>query len=218
MLSGCIVAVSFCAPAALAEQAGIGANDPDLRCAPVQADAALAPPKSSVQGSSLSPALDRNGLADASEGCSPGLAEATDLSKKTDVQLTELTAQWSTLTPSQRRELLAEVTGRMNASRNASRKQMGPSVGVRVQRRYGRVVRKSDGSVVVQTRVVEVRPRTKPGSSDVPLSTVANSAQDAPPRKRGRVTFGIGFERRTQARENAPSGAADSQTAVDPDH
>ena len=107
---------------------------------------------------------------------------AGDLSLKTDTELTELTAQWSTLSPGERRHLLAEVTRRMAANRNARAK-----VGVQVQRRYGRVVRKQDGSVVVQTRVVQMRPRPD-GATAV----------------RGRVTFGIGFEQRSKSRKASP--------------
>ena len=107
---------------------------------------------------------------------------AGDLSLKTDTELTELTAQWSTLSPGERRHLLAEVTRRMAANRNARAK-----VGVQVQRRYGRVVRKQDGSVVVQTRVVQMRPRPD-GATAV----------------RGRVTFGIGFEQRSKSRQANP--------------
>jgi len=109
---------------------------------------------------------------------------AEDLSGKTDAELTELTAQWSNLSPGERRTLLAEVRGRMAANQQARR-----PAGIRVQRRYGRVVRKPDGSVVVQTRVVQVRPRdAQPGAS-----------------ARSRVTFGIGFEQRSKSRSQ-PSG------------
>lgn len=109
--------------------------------------------------------------------------DSGDLSHKTDTELTALTAQWAKLSPSQRRQLLAEVRGRMAASRQVRGPQARGRVGVQVQRRYGRVVRKSDGSVVVQTRVVRVRPRVE--------GTTA-----------GRVTFGIGFEQRSKSRQD----------------
>ena len=86
-----------------------------------------------------------------------------DLASKTDTELTELTAQWAGLNPSQRRALLAEVRGRMVANQKARPAGITRSTGVRVmvQRQYGRVVRRqSDGSVVVETRVVQqVRPQ-----------------------------------------------------------
>jgi hypothetical protein len=112
-----------------------------------------------------------------------------DLSQRSDSELTALTAQWSQLSPEQRRRLLAEVRGRMVNNRQVQRPQ-----GVVVQRRYGRVVRKSDGSVVVQTRVVQIRPRQDPRVS---ASSTANNSDAAAPR----VTFGIGFEQRTRRPE-----------------
>jgi hypothetical protein len=106
---------------------------------------------------------------------------SADLSTKTDTELTALTAQWGNLNPSQRRQLLAEVRGRMVANQKIRR----PSSGVLV-RRYGRVVRKSDGSVVVETRVVQMTPRSATRSAKGEI--------------RARVTFGIGFEQRSKAR------------------
>lgn len=66
--------------------------------------------------------------------------------------------------------------------------QPGPGTRrVTIERRYGRIVRQSDGSVVVQqTRVVRSRGRS------------------------GRVTFGFGFERRARAGD----GAADESTVT----
>jgi hypothetical protein len=132
-----------------------------------------------------------------------------DLSQKTDTELTELTAQWSKLSPSERRELLAEVTGRMAANRNA-RANVHDNVGVRVQRRYGRVVRKRDGSVVVETRVVEVRPRAN--RPDGLQSATVSAQRGAVMVPRGRVTFGIGFEQRSKSRQ-----APDSRAVQDSD-
>ena len=108
-----------------------------------------------------------------------------NLSKRSDSELTALTAQWSQLSPEQRRRLLAEVRGRMVNNSQVQRPQ-----GVIVQRRYGRVVRKSDGSVVLQTRVVQIKPRNNPGQQ---------THSETP-----RVTFGIGFEQRKRAPGNAP--------------
>ena len=82
------------------------------------------------------------------------------------------------------------MKGRMAANRSAR-----PTVGVHVQRRYGRVVRKRDGSVVVETRVVQMRPRTS-----------------------GRVTFGIGFEQRNKSRQSptSPEPTPESQQTQTP--
>ena len=113
-----------------------------------------------------------------------------DLSTKTDTELTTLTAQWGNLNPRQRRQLLAEVRGRMVVNQQANQKIRRASRGIVVQRRYGRVVRKSDGSVVVETRVVQMTPRLSKRSSRGPVKGEI----------RARVTFGIGFEQRSKAR------------------
>ena len=130
-------------------------------------------------------ALGQNAWADADDPAAQTstapVAMSEDLSQRSDSELTALTAQWGNLSPSERRRLLAEVRGRMAANEKARR-----PIGVRVQRQYGRVVRKSDGSVVVQTRVMQVRPR---GADE----------QSAPT-----ITFGFGFERRSQSRRQAP--------------
>lgn len=114
------------------------------------------------------------------------------LAERSDSELTALTAQWSQLSPEQRRRLLAEVRGRMVNNTQLRRPQ-----GVIVQRRYGRVVRKSDGSVVLQTRVVQIKPRNNPDQQ---------ARSDTP-----RVTFGIGFEQRTRAPGHATHDAPQSE-------
>lgn len=130
-----------------------------------------------------------------------------DLAKRSDTELTALTAQWGQLSPEQRRRLLAEVRGRMVNNQRVRRPQ-----GVIVQRRYGRVVRKSDGSVVVQTRVVQITPRI--------VGQKGNTGS-------GRVTFGIGFEQRArvpgqvapqvpEAETTQPAVAASQDTPVIP--
>ena len=103
---------------------------------------------------------------------------AESLAASSDVELTGLTARWAELNPGERRALLAEVRSRMVRSSQPTR----PKMSVRVQRKYGRVVRKSDGSVVVETRVVEVRPRADGG----------------------RTTFGVGFEQRSRRSAEKP--------------
>lgn|GEM_PF-3236666 len=137
-----------------------------------------------------------------------------DLSQRSDTELTALTAQWSQLSPEQRRRLLAEVRGRMVNNRQLERPQ-----GVVVQRRYGRVVRKSDGSVVLQTRVVQIRPRQ---DSRISASGKAGNGEAVAPR----VTFGIGFEqrsrrpeqiRRTEQTTHAADNVNDSEASTDID-
>ena len=95
-------------------------------------------------------------------------------SEKTDQQLTELTAQWDTLDDSERQALLTEVKMRMARS-----KGRGGVIRIRTQRRYGRIVRKADGSVVrIETKVVRVRP-VGPGTQP----------------------YGVGFERRAASKQ-----------------
>ena len=71
-----------------------------------------------------------------------------DFASKSDEELTQLTAQWAELSPSERRQLLAEVRGRMARNATAGQRANEPKVSIRVQRRYGRVVRKPDGRVL----------------------------------------------------------------------
>ena len=89
-------------------------------------------------------------------------------------ELTSLGTRWDTLSAEQRMALLREVKLRM-----AQQKVPDGVLMIRTQRRYGRLVRQSDGSVLrIETRVVQVRP--------------ANPTQNP-----GRRSFGVGFERRT---------------------
>jgi len=122
-----------------------------------------------------------------------------DLSQRTDTELTALTAQWANLSPMERRHLLAEVRGRMAKGRLTKTRTIRRSIGIRVQRQYGRVVRKSDGSVVLQTRVVQVQPRVR--------VTETGSRQT--------ITFGFGFERRSRSvTQQAPATETPEQPEV----
>lgn len=128
------------------------------------------------------------------------LVTSEDFAARSDAELTALTARWGDLNPAQRRQLLAEVRSRMARTNSANAQGLlgarGGSVKVRVQRRYGRVVRKSDGRVVMRTQVVEVGPKGRG--------------------QRGRVTFGIGFEQRSRSRAADPATAATSEEAQSP--
>ena len=144
---------------------------------------------------------------------SVGKAKSTDVQvgdvkQKSDQELTLLTAQWGKLSSSERRVLLAEVRSRMQR-KQAARTQVMPRV--RVTRRYGRIVRQPDGSVVVQTRVV--RPRSLESQVNVQNGT---STRVAP---RGRITFGFGFERRVRTAPKPPvtetAAQAESGTATE---
>jgi hypothetical protein len=137
-----------------------------------------------------------------SSGYAHAELSATEIVTKSDAELTALTARWGELSPTERRVVLHEVRSRMHASKvaatNSDTQRVGSlrrqATGTVVQRRYGR---KSDGSVVVQTRVIKKR---------IP--------------KGARVTFGFGFERRANGRiapkEQQESGNAETQVVKQP--
>ena len=105
-------------------------------------------------------------------------AQLPDYSKKTHHELTELSTRWDELDSAQRRALLQEVKLRMARSKGAEN-----VLTIRTQRRYGRIVRKSDGRVLrIETQVVQVRP-ARPQAADV------------------QPGFGVGFERRAESDE-----------------
>ncbi|MEM7097431.1 MAG: hypothetical protein AAF541_04160 [Pseudomonadota bacterium] len=112
------------------------------------------------------------------------------LSRASDKQLTALAASWGQLEPGQRRLLLAEMRGRMSRSQRQGNLFASGSK-AKMQRQYGRVIREvrktrqADGSILVETRVVRVRP--KDGANDPQNGVVTRKA-----------TFGIGFERRNR--------------------
>lgn len=91
-------------------------------------------------------------------------AEPDGLDDLSDTQLTRLAADWGTLDGVERTELIQETRQRMQPQRPTER------------RRYGRLVRQPDGTVV--RSVVEVQTRVRVQSGD------------------RRQAFGVGFERR----------------------
>lgn len=104
-----------------------------------------------------------------------GSAEVPDYSSYSHHQLTELGTRWDELGEAERRALLQEVKHRM-----AQQKDADGVLQIRTQRRYGRIVRQSDGRVLrIETQVVEVRPVRRPPSPE--------------------RSFGVGFENRTKA-------------------
>lgn len=119
--------------------------------------------------------------ADGSVGADGAATIPNVYATKSDQELTALAAQWESLDAGQRRALLTEVKMRMA-------RQRGPDGAIRItfQRRYGRIIRNADGSVVrIETNVVRVRP----GAAD------------------DNQTYGVGFEQRTsggQQAEQAP--------------
>ena len=132
-----------------------------------------------------------------------------DFSKASDAQLTQMAANLQQLTAIDRRALLAELHGRMDRN-----KQQSGRVNITLSRRYGRVVRKPDGSVVVQTREVRVTPGRNPDRAGrqpgqgrplrSPLSSPQQIVSDpqtaSQPRQNAR--FGMGFEVRARVRKS----------------
>ena len=163
----------------------------------------------------------------------PSLTFPVDIRQSSDEQLTALTSHWAQLNAAQRRKLLAEVRSRMNRQRSRKTSLMERFADAK-SRQYGgpqrvirevRKTRQADGSILVETRVVRVRPKSAPAASNESLNeTQVNSTPQAQeeyansnqgyaqprhenPRPRTRVTFGIGFERRQQThpKPNFPS-------------
>ncbi|MCZ6710887.1 MAG: hypothetical protein O7B25_11035 [Gammaproteobacteria bacterium] len=94
--------------------------------------------------------------------------------EKTDQELTELTAQWDDLSDTERRALLIEVKLRMERGNN-------PEGVIRIltRRRFGRIIRQPDGSVVrIEAEVVQIGPEQPAAES-----------------------YGVGFEQRAARKE-----------------
>jgi hypothetical protein len=118
---------------------------------------------------------------------------------RTDHELTTLAADWETLSEEERRALLTEMRGRMAQVKNDERPAQ--VIAIRTQRRYGRLVRQPDGSLV----------RVETTEQIVRYERVADGrAGDRP--------FGVGFERRTEPSVTAPAPSASTPTPVLVDH
>lgn len=115
--------------------------------------------------------------------------------ERTDFELTQLAAQWETLDNDQRRALLTEVKHRM-----ATSKAKEPIITIKTRRRYGRTIRRSDGSLVRIETTEQVLRYHRP--SGFPSS-------NTPDDKRA---FGVGFERRVADDNEAPSRQPDVPT------
>jgi len=128
------------------------------------------------------------GIVMAAAGGSPDtvVPYASPYGNRSDGELSALAASWDSLDQHQRRALLTEMQRRMVAS--GGRKGV---IRIRTERRYGRIVRQSDGRVIrIEAQVVHVRPLV---------------AEDL---GQGRQGFGVGFERRVAGRrEVAPSNS-----------
>jgi hypothetical protein len=112
-----------------------------------------------------------------------------DYSQLSHHQLTKIGARWDELDELERRGLLQEVKLRMARQKGKER-----VLEIRTQRRYGRLVRRSDGQVLrIETKVVQLKPRR------------INPAERS---------FGVGFERRNAqpAAPNQPAAPAPATT------
>jgi hypothetical protein len=127
-----------------------------------------------------------------------GVSAATEYADRTDKQLTELAANWENLSEDERRALLTEIKARMHSSAGKV-----PVLTIKTERRYGRIVRQSDGSLVrietTQQHTIRYRPQL--------------DAADQP--------FGVGFEQRSTTAEagnvpNLPPSSAASTAASSP--
>lgn len=107
----------------------------------------------------------------------PEVNAAPDYSNYSHHELTEIGARWDELGDAEQLALLQEVKLRM------ARQQGGEGVlRIRSARRYGRIVRRSDGRVLrIETQVLRVQPvKPSPGLRE--------------------RSFGVGFERRSAQR------------------
>ena len=112
---------------------------------------------------------------------------ATLYADKTDRELTALAAGWDALSEGERRALLTEIKSRMHTNSDKH-----PVLTIQTERRYGRIVRQPDGSLVrIETTEHVVRYQALP-----------EDAGDRP--------FGLGFEQRVVA---GPPSSAGSETA-----
>ena len=121
----------------------------------------------------------------------PVVAAENRYERHSDEELTALAADWDSLDRHQRRALLTEMKLRM--ARTGKR---GEVIHIRTERRYGRLIRQSDGRVIrIETQVVHVRPVN-------------------PEDLKARHSFGVGFEHRLARRaERAVPGAGDEVPA-----
>jgi hypothetical protein len=172
LFAACLALIS---PLVAAESAGKSAARTSI---PPNIARATAPAVARSRTDSQNPATDSDAAAVETS--------AYDYSRYTHHQLTELGARWDDLEDAERRALLREVKMRM-----ARQKDPGQVLQIRTQRRYGRLVRRSDGKVLrIETQVVQVRP--------------VNPRQSAPER-----SFGVGFERRVAATGPQQQGAGE---------
>jgi hypothetical protein len=128
-------------------------------------------------------------LVTACVGFASWAAAQTRYAEKTDRELTALAAGWETLSEDERRALLTEIKSRMHT--NSAK---APVLTIQTERRYGRIVRQPDGSLVrIETTEHVVR-----------FQRLPEDAGDRP--------FGLGFEQRVVAGGGTPPSGDASQS------
>jgi hypothetical protein len=143
------------------------------------------------------------------DGSAPGASQVATgapsaLAQKSDEELTEIARRWADLGPDERNALVTEVKARM------ARRGSPGVLRIRLERRYGTVVRARNGTVLRIERVQRVI--TQPGQPAQVLAGSGAAQEEAAPGDPAPTTvttprpssglpagFGIGFERRAAA-------------------
>ncbi|MFK7914135.1 MAG: hypothetical protein AB8B93_09495 [Pseudomonadales bacterium] len=132
-----------------------------------------------------------------------------DLRQSSDAALTTMASNWDELDAATRRTLLREMQRRMAAARQgrSPSRAVVPISGtlqIRSERRFGRRVRQSDGSLVtIETRVVQVRKRPETVAGNVAGNVAGDQAgisAEKVGQSRSATPFGLGFEQRSASR------------------
>ena len=109
--------------------------------------------------------------------------------KYTDEELTELASDWQSLSTEDRRDFFTEMRRRMATN---GQKQ---SIPVRAERRFGRIVRKPDGSVVRIETVVQYHAQGETNEVEGGADT-ASQPEGPESDTQGQPSYGTGFEQR----------------------
>jgi len=146
-----------------------------------------------ICGSLLLAAAAQAGARPSQEALEAAAQPATEITGRyadhSDAELTELAARWDDLSGDQRRALLAEVKLRM-----VRQKTRSDTIRVKTLRRYGRLIRQPDGSVLrIERKVVSVRELDAADIERLRAGALQRAGDDAEVPGRG---FGVGFERR----------------------
>ncbi len=127
-------------------------------------------------------------------------AVANPYAEHSDEELNRVASDWEALNSEERRDVFVEMRRRMAEDGRAQ------SMPVEVRRRFGRTIRRPDGSVVRIEQVVRVRSRaTRTSSGEGPNESPDESPEEGPD------DYGKGFEQRverTEASGDTPAAQA----------